>query len=102
MVYVNNYDDVLVNLKSSKEIEIFLAIKKMFTKSRSEVGFVQSELAKKMNVSRVKVSTIIRMLISIGFIKKVTRTTYRMNPYIYLPYQADGSALQEEWDELMN
>ena len=35
-------------------------------------------------------------------VPKVERGIYRMNPFIYVPYQADAQILQDEWKELFS
>jgi len=97
MIY-GSYDNVLMSMKSPKEIEVLIRIKTMFTRSKSEVSFTQSELADRFDISRMSVSKIIKRLVQSGFIYKVSTSSYIMNPYMVVPYQADGAELQEQWD----
>ena len=101
-MYKNGYDMVMLNLNSKLEMRIFIEIRDSFSKNRVEVSISQVELAKKFDSTKSTVNRLIKKFIEIEFLFKVERGIYRMNPFIYVPYQADAQILQEEWKELFS
>jgi len=100
-MYKNGYDMVMLNLNSKLEMKIFIEIRDSFTKNKVEVNLSQVELAKKFDSTKSTVNRLIKKFIDIEFLIKIERGIYRMNPFIYVPYQADAQILQEEWKELI-
>jgi predicted transcriptional regulator len=93
------YDSIQLAMSSPKELEIMLDIRDMYSKEYYIVGINQTKLAKKHNVSRQKISSIVKKLCDNEFIRKEMNGVYRLNPYVYLPYNADGHSMQKAWDE---
>jgi len=91
------YDEVMESLKSQKEIQLFIHIRNMFTKSKSYIGINQTKIAKEFGISREMMNRFIRKLITLKFIQKQEDSTYKMNPFMFIPYQADAKILQKEW-----
>ena len=99
-MYKNGYDMVMLNLNSKLEMKIFIAIRDSFSRSKIEINISQVKLAEKFNTTKSTVNRFIKKLVEIGFLIKIERGIYRMNPFIYVPYQADAPFLQAEWTEL--
>ena len=99
-MYKNGYDMVMLNLNSKLEMKIFIAIRDSFSRSKIEINISQVKLAEKFNTTKSTVNGFIKKLVEIGFLIKIERGIYRMNPFIYVPYQADAPFLQAEWTEL--
>ena len=99
-MYKNGYDMVMLNLNSKLEMRMFIAIRDSFTKNRVETSISQVKLAKEFDTTKSTVNRLIKKLVEIEFLMKIERGIYRMNPFIYLPYQDDAQLLQEEWKEL--
>ena len=100
MVY-KSYDEALLDVvKSKKDLELVLYVRDLFTYRQVEHNLSAAEIASVLSVSRQKVTTLLKLLVTAKLLKKVSKTMYRLNPYMYLPYRADGEALQREWNEL--
>lgn len=99
-MYKNGYDMVMLNLNSKLEMKLFISIRDSFTRNRVEVNLSQKKLVEEFNTTKSTVSRFIKKLVEIGFLMKIDRGIYRMNPFIYLPYQEDAFVLQEEWKRL--
>jgi len=72
---------------------------KSFIKNQYSKAIGINELANMFNVSRVKISSLVRKLIEIDIIKKHKRILY-LNPYLILPYgnsTDDNFILQLMW-----
>ena len=93
------YDEVVIAMSSPKESEIMIDIRDMFSKERFIISINQSTLAKKHNVSREKVNKLVRKLCEKKLIRKEDNSVYRLNPYIYIPYNANAELMQRQWDE---
>ena len=100
MVY-KSYDEALVEVvKSNKDLEIVLYVRDLFTYKQVEHNLSAIEIAAQFGVSRQKITTLLKKLVKVGLIKKVTKSMYRLNPYMYLPYRSDAADLQKEWNTL--
>ena len=99
-MYKNGYDEVMLKLNSNLEMNLFIEIRDRFTRTQEEVHFSQKDMADKFSTRPQTVNKLVKKLSNVGFIAKVSRGVYRMNPYILVPYQADANKLQEEWDSL--
>ena len=99
-MYKNGYDMVMLNLNSKLEMRLFIAIRDSFTRNRVEVNISQVKLVEEFNTTKSTVSRFIKKLVEIEFLMKIDRGVYRMNPFIYVPYQEDALMLQKEWEEM--
>ena len=100
-MFYRSYEEAVENLISSKlDFTIWLEIKNQFTYARIEVVLSATELSKKLNCSRQKVSMIIGKAADEGLIMQVSRGTYRLNPFMVLPFRSNGEELQKEWNAL--
>jgi len=89
-------------IKSNKDLCIFYEIVESFTYKKVEVAIDRDEISKKCNCSKRMVSSLIKRLIKHQMLYRVKRGIYRLNPYAYIPYKADGAELQQEWNRLVN
>ena len=56
------------------------------------------EIAKKLKTSQQKVSGIIKRMVDEDVLRRVSRGIYKLNPFVYMPYMANGEKLQKEWE----
>jgi hypothetical protein len=102
MVYHKDYDEILKEtVFSNKEMILFIWIREQFTYQRVET-YITYSLAKEdgIDISKRQFSTMVKRLVENKFLKRIKRGIYRLNPYIYLPYKAEASVLQKQWNEL--
>ena len=100
MIYHKSYEDVMeTSVKSNRELKLFNWITNRFTYQRVESAIVYSEC--KLDISQPAFSKLVKHLVNINYLFRVARGIYRLNPYIYVPFRADASTLQREWDELI-
>ena len=97
MVY-KSYDEALLEVvRSSKDLECVLCIRNMFTYQRVECVISKHDVAAMTGVSHQKATAVIASMVASGILKRVARGVYRLNPFMYLPFQANGEQLQSEW-----
>lgn len=100
MIYHKSYEDVMETVvKGSKELKLFNWVTNRFTYQRIEAAIVFSECP--IECSQPTFSKLVKRLIDINYLRRVSRGIYRLNPYIYVPFRADASTLQREWDLLI-
>ena len=100
MVY-KSYDDALLSIvKSTKDLELVIFIRDMFTYMQVEANLSTDYLQKKTGLAKSKITEVISRMVTSKLLYKVRRGVYRLNPYMYLPYKADSELLQAEWLKL--
>ena len=100
MVYLD-YDEAVESIiRSQLDFSLVVAIRKMFTYKRVEVVLSATDISQKFSVSKSKVDLLIKKMLTASLLKRVSRGTYRLNPYMYLPFRADGPELQAEWNKV--
>jgi len=102
LMYPTNYDEVMAKtINSNKEMLALLWIKNSFTFQKVEVP-ITFKYAKEdgLEISKRQFSQLVKKLVEVQFLMRVSRGMYRMNPFIYIPYKADGELLQKEWNDL--
>lgn len=102
-IYMKSYQDVLLVLKSNLEIQLFLAIQKTISVDYKLI-INQTHLAKKYKCSRAIVTSLIKRLLDIEFLKK-SDGIYISNPFIFTPYNTPRSSTekaQEDWNKPIN
>ena len=100
MVY-KSYDDALLSIvKSTKDLELVIFIRDMFTYMQVEANLSTDYLQKKTGLAKSKITEVISRMVTSKLLHKVRRGVYRLNPYMYLPYKADSELLQAEWLKL--
>ena len=85
-------------IKSQKDVELFVWITNQFTYKQVEAHISYSKCPIKISESQYK--KMIRRLLDLGYLMRISRGVYRLNPFVYVPYKADASELQKEWIEL--
>jgi predicted transcriptional regulator len=83
-MYRNEYDNIILSLKSSKEIEVFINIRDSINPEDFSVTFNQVKLAKKLNTSRATVSLAVKRLVELDYLRKMEGVFYA-NPFVYIP-----------------
>ena len=101
MMY-NDFEYVLISMKSPKEVKALLQLKNMFKASTSQIVINKSTMCKNFGMTRVPFSNFITRLISYNFLIELSDKQYRMNPFMYLPYQSQAKELQDEWERIRN
>ena len=101
MVYKSYDESLLQIIKSNKDLELLIYIRDMFTKTKSERELSASAIGIAHGTTRQKVFGLINRMTNAKLLFKVGKMSYRLNPFMYIPYQADGSLLQEEWTALV-
>ena len=99
-MYKTMYDEVMMSLHSRLEMRVFIHIRDSFTIKKQEVHFNKTTIAKEFSSTRPTISRIFTKLEKLEAIKHLKDGVYRLNPYMYIPYQANGLELQKEWDAL--
>lgn len=72
------------------------------TKSDFSLGINISKIAKKLNVSRTTIHSLINRMIENKVIKKIDDRMYEFNPFIYCPFGANDEMIhikQLEWNK---
>lgn len=87
-------------IKSQIDYLVLIYIRDLFTYKQVEVHLSGSEIAKLFEISRSKVNELINRSVNEELLFRVKRGVYRLNPYMYLPFRANGEELQKEWSEL--
>jgi len=100
MVYLD-YDKALLQIiKSAKDLELVISIRDTFTYQQVEVHLSPTDMHTTTGIAKSKITEVIKRMVTTELLKKVKRGTYRLNPYMYLPYRGDGEQLQAEWNNL--
>jgi len=97
MTYHLGYDLVITLISSKREKFLMIGIKNLFTKSITEVNLSPSVIAKQTGYDSKFISKTIKKLIAVDLIMQLSNKSYRLNPFIVVPYQADAEKLQKEW-----
>ena len=101
MLTYKTYDDVVIDIiRSQLDLKTIVYIRDLFTKNRTENVLSKSDIADNMNISPQKATSIIKKMVEHELLMRVSRGIYRLNPFMYVPFRADGSELQEEWELL--
>jgi len=99
LMYHKSYEEVTEQvIKSNKDVRLFNWITNQFTYARIEVPLVYSQCD--IEVSQPQFSRMIKQLLELNYIKRISRGIYRLNPFVYVPFRANAEELQHEWDEL--
>jgi len=100
MVYVE-FDTAMLEVVASRlDYEIAIGIRELYTKKQTEVHLKKKELSELFNTSEDKVVKVIARMVSANLLLRVSRGTYRFNPFMYLPMMAPGAELQREWNQI--
>ena len=98
MVYFpQGYDLVTLQLTSQRETYLMYYIRDLFTKSKSEVVLSPKLISKELNLDTKFISKTIKKLVGLDLIMQLTNKSYRLNPFMVLPYLSNADELQKEW-----
>ena len=101
MIYHKNYEEVMeIVVHSQKEMKLFNWITNQFTYKQVETAISYSDIENL--ISRSQFNKMVKKLVEIGYLMRVKRGVYRLNPFIFLPYRADAEELQREWKEKLD
>ena len=99
LMYHKSYEEITETvITSKKDMQLFNWITNRFTYARIESTVLYSECP--INVAQSKFATFVKKLVTVEYLKRVSRGIYRLNPYVYVPFRANGELLQKEWNEL--
>lgn len=99
LMYHMKYEEVNESVVTSKtDLKLFNWITNRFTYQKVDVPLIYSEC--NIPLSQPKFSRFIKSLVEVNYLLRTSRGVYRLNPFIYVPFRADGSELQAEWMEL--
>ena len=104
MIYHKPYEEAMeVCVKSNKELKLFNWVTNQFTYTRVEVPIIYT-LAKKdgIEISKRQFSNMLKILVDINYLQRVSRGVYRLNPFVYLPFRANAEELQQEWNDMFD
>lgn len=102
-MYYKSYEEAVANIINSKlDYTILLEIKRQFTYARIECVISATNLAQSLGCAKFKVNTVLSAMVKEQMLLKVARGTYRLNPYMVLPFRSDGELLQNEWTQLVD
>ena len=101
MVYKSYEEAIEQVISSKKDYAIVVSIKNQFTYDQVEVNISHEEMAKDFEVSRQKITTIIKSMVDNKILMRVRKGIYRLNPFMYLPYRSEGVKLQSYWKNLV-
>ena len=97
IIYHKAYEEVMEEVvNSKKELKLFNWITNKFTYQRVETPLPFSEVD---FISKRQFSVMLKSLVDLNYLKRISNGVYRLNPFIYLPYRADSETLQKEWNE---
>ena len=101
-MYYKSYEEAVANIINSKlDYTILVEIKRQFTYARIECVISATNLAQSLGCAKSKVNTVLSAMVKEQMLLKVARGIYRLNPYMVLPFRADGELLQNEWTQLV-
>ena len=101
LMYHKSYEEVTeAAVKSNTDIKVFNWITNRFTYQKVDVPLLYNDCT--IEISQPQFTRLIKRLLDLSYLKRTGRGIYRLNPFIYLPYKADGAELQKEWKELEN
>lgn len=101
-VYRFKLDDVVREITSKTEYDIFVEIRDSNIPKTFALSFNQTKIAKQLGTSRASVSRVVSKLKSKEFIKKIGNV-YFINPFIYIPPLLANEIVEEfqtKWSEL--
>lgn len=103
MLIYGSYDSALINIiSSSVDYQIVTYIRDKFTYSKTEIHLSSQHIAGLFKVSKPKVTRLIKSMVDNDLLMRVDTGIYRLNPFMFIPFRANGSELQEEWKHLID
>ena len=104
MIYHTRYEDIMLNVcTGSTSTALFIWITNQFTYMNTDVLLRYNNASKDIDrLSKGKYYQIVKQLVELEYLKKISKGVYRLNPFIYIPYKANGALLQKEWKKITN
>ena len=100
-IMYKTYDQAVIDsIRSKTDLEVIIYIRNLFTYKQTNNNISKVKVSNQFNITEQKITRLIKRMVDSSLLMRVERGIYRLNPYMYLPYHADGKALQREWDEL--
>ena len=100
LMYYKSYEQITESvITSNKDLKLFHWITNQFTKNRIESAITYTACT--VDVSQPKFSKFVKQLVELNYLYRVSRGIYRLNPFVYVPYQANAEILQSEWIKLI-
>ena len=100
LMYYKSYEQITESvITSNKDLKLFHWITNQFTKNRIESAITHTACT--VDVSQPKFSKFVKQLVELDYLRRVSRGIYRLNPFVYVPYQANAEELQSEWIKLI-
>ena len=96
----DDFDYILISMKSPKEIKMLLEIRGFFKSSKSIVVINKTTMCEKMDTTRATLSKFITRLVGYNFLMELEDKQYRMNPFMHLPCHSNSKELQYEWMDI--
>ena len=96
----DDFDYILISMKSPKEIKMLLEIRGFFKLSKSIVVINKTTMCEKMDTTRETLSKFITRLVGYNFLMELEDKQYRMNPFTHLPCHSNSKKLQYEWMDI--
>ena len=101
MLIYGSYDSALINIiSSSVDYQIVTYIRDKFTYSKTEIHLSSQHIAGLFKVSKPKVTRLIKSMVDNDLLMRVDTGIYRLNPFMFIPFRANGSELQHEWETI--
>lgn len=96
LMYYKSYEQITESvITSNKDLKLFHWITNQFTKNRIESAITHTACT--VDVSQPKFSKFVKQLVELNYLCRVSRGIYRLNPFVYVPYQSNAETLQAEW-----
>ena len=100
LMYYKSYEQITESvITSNKDLKLFHWITNQFTKNRIESTITYTACT--VDVSQPKFSKFVKQLVELDYLRRVSRGIYRLNPFVYVPYQSNAETLQTEWIKLI-
>jgi len=96
MLYHKSYEEVTESaIKSNTDMKVFNWITNRFTYQKVDVPLAFTECD--IKISQPQFTRLVKRLVELDYLRRTSRGIYRLNPFIYVPYKANGAELQKEW-----
>ena len=99
-MYQKNYEQITVEAINSKtDLQVFHWVTNKFTYKQTEVAISYTDCS--IDISRAAFMRLVQRLVDLGYLLRIRKGIYRLNPFVYLPFKANGTELQQEWVDII-